>query len=305
VSRLDALLEALQVRLDAVAVCEVSRPRRLLAGPYETFVVHHVVRGSGVLDIEGRAPVAFQPDSMLLIPPGTRKRLCVALGDCVDVRAEDSCSIQPNELAYVDARGPAAADLTIVCGTIASSGCERSCIEGLAVPIVEDMSSEPIVRLAFRTMLAERCAPGLGSRALIEALMKQCLLLMLRKHFHRAGSLLSACLTDRRLRTALPQLQEQAGEIASLDAIARSAGMSRRRFVEHFTAATGTTPRQFTRQSRLRHAAKLLRSTDLDVGEIAAAIGYASRSHFSRAFRAAFGAHPNAFRRQEPDWRTT
>jgi AraC-like DNA-binding protein len=40
----------------------------------------------------------------------------------------------------------------------------------------------------------------------------------------------------------------------------------------------------------------MLKGSDLPVKSIAASVGYASRSHFSRAFQAKFGIDPSAFR---------
>ena len=57
---------------------------------------------------------------------------------------------------------------------------------------------------------------------------------------------------------------------------------------------------EFVAKTRLHHAAELLRGTDLPVKAIAASIGFASRSHFSRAFRAAYGRDPRAYRRLSP-----
>ncbi len=47
---------------------------------------------------------------------------------------------------------------------------------------------------------------------------------------------------------------------------------------------------------RLRRAERLLAETKLPVKSVAARVGYASRSHFSRAFKAAFGIDPAAYR---------
>lgn len=74
------------------------------------------------------------------------------------------------------------------------------------------------------------------------------------------------------------------------------AGMSRSTFAKQFQHTFSMTPGQFISKTRLYHAAKLLRSTPLPVKLIAATSGFASRSHFSRAFRAAYGVDPTAFR---------
>jgi AraC family transcriptional regulator, activator of mtrCDE len=43
----------------------------------------------------------------------------------------------------------------------------------------------------------------------------------------------------------------------------------------------------------------MLRAGDLPVQKVADAAGFASRSHFSRAFRAAFGVDPSTYRHVE------
>jgi transcriptional regulator GlxA family with amidase domain len=49
---------------------------------------------------------------------------------------------------------------------------------------------------------------------------------------------------------------------------------------------------------RLARAARLLRSTDATVAEIARLVGYASEEALSRAFKARFGNAPSVFRRR-------
>ncbi len=73
--------------------------------------------------------------------------------------------------------------------------------------------------------------------------------------------------------------------------------MSRTSFVVRFQAAYGETPLDFVQRVRLRHAATLLRTTALPIKVIAAAVGFASRSHFSRAVHAAYGIEPRGYRR--------
>jgi transcriptional regulator GlxA family with amidase domain len=57
-------------------------------------------------------------------------------------------------------------------------------------------------------------------------------------------------------------------------------------------------PIEFVAKTRLHHAADLLRSTNLPIKVIAGSIGFLSRSHFSRAFREAYGSDPTAFRKE-------
>ena len=57
----------------------------------------------------------------------------------------------------------------------------------------------------------------------------------------------------------------------------------------------------FVKEARLRRAADLLRRTDLPVKVVAHRVGYASRSYFSRAFKAYYRMDPVAFRRAAGD----
>jgi transcriptional regulator GlxA family with amidase domain len=52
----------------------------------------------------------------------------------------------------------------------------------------------------------------------------------------------------------------------------------------------------FLKELRLGRAARLLETTDLPVKTIAARVGFSSRSHFSRAFKAAMHLEPTAYR---------
>jgi AraC-like DNA-binding protein len=53
---------------------------------------------------------------------------------------------------------------------------------------------------------------------------------------------------------------------------------------------------EFVREVRIREGGKLLLTTDLSVDGIADRVGFASRSHFSRAFRDYFSQTPTEFR---------
>jgi AraC-like DNA-binding protein len=74
--------------------------------------------------------------------------------------------------------------------------------------------------------------------------------------------------------------------------------MSRSAFSEHFSRAFGRTAMDLFKEVRLRKAAELLASTRRPIKAIAIGVGYQSRSHFARAFKAVHGLHPSAYREQ-------
>jgi AraC-like DNA-binding protein len=77
--------------------------------------------------------------------------------------------------------------------------------------------------------------------------------------------------------------------------IATQVDMSPSAFAHLFKEVTGTSPYQFLTQVRLERGRSLLASSDLAVGEVAKAVGYATQSHFSREFRRRFGTSPRAY----------
>jgi transcriptional regulator GlxA family with amidase domain len=83
----------------------------------------------------------------------------------------------------------------------------------------------------------------------------------------------------------------------SLDEFAARALMSRRSFVRHFKAATGTTPHAWLLSQRLSQAEELLEATSLPVEQIAERVGYRSAAVFREQFAARRGLAPRDYRR--------
>lgn len=80
--------------------------------------------------------------------------------------------------------------------------------------------------------------------------------------------------------------------------MARAAGLSRGHFHQRYCAERGQAPGDFLRRLRLNEARQLLRTEGLSVGAIARRCGYRSAAAFSRAFSAAEGMSPAAWRRR-------
>lgn len=78
--------------------------------------------------------------------------------------------------------------------------------------------------------------------------------------------------------------------------LARKAGMSRHHFARTFARIEGVSPSAYLADARANAAARLLRETDLTVGEIGARCGFADPAYFCRAFRRMVGVSPGEFR---------
>ena len=82
----------------------------------------------------------------------------------------------------------------------------------------------------------------------------------------------------------------------TVDALAVVLATNPRQLARRLAALTGETPGAYLRRMRLARAVGLL-TAGMPVGHAALAVGYASRSQFSRAFREATGRRPAAVRR--------
>jgi AraC-like DNA-binding protein len=298
VDTLHRLLITLAVRLHCFAYCEIQTGWRLVFAPMNAVTVHYVLKGSGVLRTDAGAQVSFQPNSIVIVPPGVGQTLGSAR-DVVSAAAEENCTLVDDGLVRFTA-GDGTQDILVICGTItATYGGALGLFENLDEPLVEDFTGSNLIRDAFETLADEVTHPTFGTQVLTESVMKQCLVVVLRRHLDRfgAGSPLFAALQDQRLVRAVTAILERPASPNFVESLAALSGMSRTAFAQAFARAYGQSPLDFVRRARLRLAANLLSTTDLPVKVIAGSIRYGSRSHFSRSFRSAYGVDPKTFRR--------
>jgi AraC-like DNA-binding protein len=296
---LECLLLTLAVRVHAFSVCEIQSGWRLSFDPEEGITVHYVLVGAGTLQLAGAVPVRFGSQHLIVVPPGVPHSVSEG-GDHIvgEARAADNCSKLENGLVQLTAGG-ASRDMLIICGTVSANYAGAlGLFDLLREPIVADLSSNATMRMTLEIMLAEMTSPSLGTRAMIEALMKQCLILLLRQHLTRAEkhSPFFLALQDSRLAAAITHVIEHPSAPHTVGSLAALANMSRSAFAERFSNVLGHTPMHFVQNVRLRLAAHLLKTTDLPINMIATKVGYASRSYFSKAFRVMYGTDPKMFR---------
>ena len=91
---------------------------------------------------------------------------------------------------------------------------------------------------------------------------------------------------------AIDLMQSHVADPLSLSQIAALTGLSARQVHRLFLDHLGRPPMRFYRDLRVETAEALLTQSALPVGAVAAATGFASPAHFSRAFRAARGVSP-------------
>jgi AraC-like DNA-binding protein len=184
--------------------------------------------------------------------------------------------------------------------------------QGLA-PVVEQLATE----------LTD---PGLGSDALIPALLDTMLIQVIRAWLHRdqthdpsrdaahapdrspergpepgpdrgSESGWAAALRDPVISVALRALHRDPARGWTVAGLAAESGLSRAPFARRFTVLLGQPPMAYLTWWRLTLAAGLLRRGDLPLRAIAERIGYGSEFAFAAAFKRRFGVSPGRYRR--------
>jgi transcriptional regulator GlxA family with amidase domain len=98
-------------------------------------------------------------------------------------------------------------------------------------------------------------------------------------------------------------MQQNIEKPLSLEAIAKSSGLSRRQIERLFKRDLNCVPKRYYLEMRLRRARELLLQTAMPIMDITAACGFQSPPHFSKCYRSQFGHPPSAERKIAADGR--
>ncbi len=167
---IERLLCLLDVRMHAIALCQVSRGTRLRLPAMEAVLVHYVLEGEGVLLGEDGATVRFGPDSLIFLP--------TSCGHDIAERGDEADLVLWKDVASPLGDGlmrfakSSHASIVSACGTISADCGGLDLFAPLREPVVERLPPDPLVRSAFASILRELEAPRFGTKALAEAFMK-------------------------------------------------------------------------------------------------------------------------------------
>lgn len=161
----------------------------------------------------------------------------------------------------------------------------------------------PELRAAVDLLGAEVDRPGLGADTLVLALLDMLLVYILRAWFadRPEGSLAagwSAALADPAVNAALHAIHQDPARPWTVQTLADRARLSRAAFSKRFTALAGQPPLTYLTWWRLAVAARMLRESDAQLGEVATRVGYTSEFALANAFKREYGLAPGRYRRQ-------
>ena len=85
----------------------------------------------------------------------------------------------------------------------------------------------------------------------------------------------------------------------TLDQLSRRARLSPSHLVQTFRKCIGMPPNKYLNHLRIEHACRLLGYGEMNVNEVAQAVGFADSNYFSRFFKQRKGVSPGAYMRKE------
>jgi AraC-like DNA-binding protein/mannose-6-phosphate isomerase-like protein (cupin superfamily) len=152
--------------------------------------------------------------------------------------------------------------------------------------------------LTFQPDQIERCCQGTGATAFATTLAGLQFVNFCRKSRGELWPITRPRNRDpnvRRISAALRKIRAHPNQLWTVAKLAAEVGLSRSSFAQEFVNCLGTTPNAYLTETRMKHAAHLLREGSLSCREVATRVGYPIESSFCRAFKRYYGSAPTAY----------
>jgi len=298
---LDSLLTQLDVKFVDLAECHVSPGWRLSFTASKMPALHYNLGGTGELVVGENTPIRLSPHTLIIVP-AERPFHITAFDQDGRVPMLKVVSPQPSEPTGTLVRhvaGKETPEVMLVCGYFqATYGTTIEFFSGLVSPIVENFDAEDRLDQKLKSVLDELAEQQVGVRAMTTTLLKQVLVMLLRRSLTTSSVLGErfSMLSDPQITRAFSEMVNRPGAPHSIRSLAQVAGLSRSLFMLRFADLIGASPIAVLRQLRMRQAAAMLAShNELSIDQIARNVGYSSRSSFLRAFRKVYGMDPSEY----------
>lgn len=147
----------------------------------------------------------------------------------------------------------------------------------------------------FKEMIRELQTCRVGFEELLEMYLRQLFLLIQRVRIEQKPTVNT--FIQEEMEYALRYFREHWNESIVIEDYAQTRGMSVSWFLRNFKQTTNTSPMQFILTLRINNAVHLLESTNYNVTEIGAIVGYDNPLYFSRIFKKQIGVSPSDYRK--------
>lgn len=147
----------------------------------------------------------------------------------------------------------------------------------------------------FKEMINELQTCRTGFQELLEMYLRQIFLLIQRSREEQKPIASSYLLEE--MEYARRYFNEHYNEPINIEEYAQARGMSVSWFMRNFKQVTAKSPMQYILAIRINNAVSLLETTDYNVTEISAIVGYDNPLYFSRIFKKQEGVSPSDYRK--------
>lgn len=298
-------LPAMRVERAVYTCVEATAPWGLDLIAYHHTKFGLVVRGNCWITVEGDStPVALSTGDCYLLPRGH----AFTLRDHLSTPTQKFETVLKNIEGRVLRHGGGGAATTIVGGRFIFAGQRPPPVLDILPALVHfKVSPEELqdLQATLRLLASETREVALGSSLIVDRLADiffvQTLRAYIGSHDQRQTGWLGA-VADRQIGQALRALHEKTEQAWTLESLAATAGMSRSVFALRFKTLVGESPMEYLTRCRIHKASRLLRESDLSIGQVAQRSGYDSEAAFNKAFKRRLGLPPGRFRdNQGPD----
>lgn len=292
------LFDEIEIIAEPFALCELRGTSDLRLKEEAGVTLHYVLAGEGELQIHGEPSITVGPGTLALVPTFRPHSLRSLGGPKFTLPHCRPVEMNLLRFATDPQDNPKGGLLAICCRLDIGFRGSRGLINLLRTPIIKTTSEGGFLLGSIDQLLAELSTPKLGSRAIVRAIILQCVIRLLRDQLLNDDPQLRwmAILKDEGLWLALKDMLDNPAKKHTVDSLAEISAMSRSTFAARFSKAYGNGPMELLRALRMEYAAELLTKPSPSIDRVALQSGFKSRSAFSRAFKAAIGLSPQQHR---------
>jgi AraC-like DNA-binding protein len=192
-------------------------------------------------------------------------------------------------------------DCVVLFGRVSLDPSCSALLTDVLPPSVHVRASSPTaasLRWVIEALVTEQVSARPGASVASEKLAELLFVQILRSDL--AGTALPPgwlrAMRNERIVRALRSMHDDPTRAWTLSELAQTAAMSRTRFAVAFKSAAGVAPLTYLTEWRMRLAQRALRKEGTPIRQLAEALGYASESAFSSAFKRVVGVAPRSFR---------
>ncbi len=268
---------------------------------HEGIKCYAILSGQCWLSVEGVAePVQLATGDCFLLPQGRP----FTLASDLTLTPADAYTMFPLPPHGAIRRVNGGGDCSGVGSYFAMAGTHAGLLLRMLPPIVhiQRESERAAMRWYLEQMMIELREPRPGGILLGQQLAFMMLVQALRLHLAEvpsAGVGWLFALANKEMSVALNAMHDAPGQRWTLRKLAERTGMSRSAFAQKFKATVGISALEYLTRWRMLLAGDRIATSNASISSLASALGYASESAFSTAFKRVMGCSPRGYRRGE------